>query len=172
MFGLPTVIVSIICYSLCCMEAIDDGPVDSDEEDDEDGEDEGHLYDGPPPPPALSRSGPPPTYCKWTGRITHLTCLRCNFLCIIFYLYFSFLRLSSILLHHVFLRLFLLLVVDLLFLLCPRPRSFSSISSTSSSSSFLSSSSLSSSCFSCSFNTIVKHQLVSSEITAHRRLGL
>ncbi|GFR93924.1 protein disulfide-isomerase TMX3 [Elysia marginata] len=67
MFGLPTVIISIICYSLCCMEAIDDGPADSDEEDeDEDGEGgQGHLYDAPPP--ALTRSGPPPSYDSVTS---------------------------------------------------------------------------------------------------------
>ncbi|GFO25430.1 protein disulfide-isomerase tmx3 [Plakobranchus ocellatus] len=64
MFGLPTLIISIICYSLCCMETIDDGPYDSEEEDEEE-EGEGsqsRLYDGPPPPPALSRSGAPPPY--------------------------------------------------------------------------------------------------------------
>ncbi|ESP01942.1 hypothetical protein LOTGIDRAFT_206090 [Lottia gigantea] len=32
MFGLPTVIISVVCYSLCCMETIDEG-VNSDDED-------------------------------------------------------------------------------------------------------------------------------------------
>ncbi|KAJ8312664.1 hypothetical protein KUTeg_010037, partial [Tegillarca granosa] len=35
MFGLPTVVISIVCYSLCCMEPIDDGVPDSDEEDED-----------------------------------------------------------------------------------------------------------------------------------------
>ncbi|KAK3085762.1 hypothetical protein FSP39_008311 [Pinctada imbricata] len=35
MFGLPTCVVSVVCYSLCCMEPMDDGVVDSEDEDDE-----------------------------------------------------------------------------------------------------------------------------------------
>ncbi|KAI8759422.1 protein disulfide-isomerase TMX3, partial [Biomphalaria glabrata] len=35
MFGLPTLIISFICYSLCCMEAIDDLPEDEGDEDDD-----------------------------------------------------------------------------------------------------------------------------------------
>lgn len=46
MFGLPTVIISIICYSLCCMDTLEDLP-DDDEEDDEDEREK--LYDTPPP---------------------------------------------------------------------------------------------------------------------------
>ncbi|KAK6177947.1 hypothetical protein SNE40_012805 [Patella caerulea] len=32
MFGLPTVIISIVCYSLCCMETLDDGATSEDDE--------------------------------------------------------------------------------------------------------------------------------------------
>ena len=34
MFGLPTAVISIVCYSLCCMESIDD-EIHSDDEDSE-----------------------------------------------------------------------------------------------------------------------------------------
>jgi hypothetical protein len=38
MFCLPTVVISIVCYSLCCMEPIDDELADEfDEDEDEDG---------------------------------------------------------------------------------------------------------------------------------------
>lgn len=38
MFCLPTVVISIVCYSLCCMEPIDDENADEfDEDEDEDG---------------------------------------------------------------------------------------------------------------------------------------
>ncbi|KAK3757633.1 hypothetical protein RRG08_000148 [Elysia crispata] len=68
MFGLPTTIISIICYSLCCLETIDDGPVDSDEEEDEDGEgSHSRLYDGPPPPLTFSQTSSPPSYDSVTS---------------------------------------------------------------------------------------------------------
>lgn len=35
MFGLPTCVVSVVCYSLCCMEPIDDAAIDSEDEEDE-----------------------------------------------------------------------------------------------------------------------------------------
>ena len=34
MFGLPTAVISVVCYSLCCMETIDD-EVQSDEDSDD-----------------------------------------------------------------------------------------------------------------------------------------
>ena len=34
MFGLPTAVISVVCYSLCCMESIDD-EVQSDEDSDD-----------------------------------------------------------------------------------------------------------------------------------------
>ena len=34
-FGLPTTIISIVCYALCCMEPIDESEYDEDDEDDE-----------------------------------------------------------------------------------------------------------------------------------------
>ena len=36
MFGLPTAVISIVCYSLCCMETIDDEIRSDDEEDSDD----------------------------------------------------------------------------------------------------------------------------------------
>ena len=35
MFGLPTAVISIVCYSLCCMDTIDD-EIHSDDEDSDD----------------------------------------------------------------------------------------------------------------------------------------
>ncbi|CAL1547990.1 unnamed protein product [Lymnaea stagnalis] len=55
MFGLPTLIISFICYSLCCMEPLDDIP-DEDEEDEED--EKNCPYDAPPP--ALTSESLPP----------------------------------------------------------------------------------------------------------------
>ncbi|XP_059140714.1 protein disulfide-isomerase TMX3-like [Physella acuta] len=57
MFGLPTLIISFICYSLCCMEAIDDLP-----DEDEDGEERDQLYDAPPPPLTSGPDTQPPPY--------------------------------------------------------------------------------------------------------------
>ena len=34
MFGLPTAVISVVCYSLCCMESIED-EVQSDEDSDD-----------------------------------------------------------------------------------------------------------------------------------------
>lgn len=51
MFCLPTVVISIVCYSLCCMEPIDDELADEyDEDEDEDGI------------PIQRNEGPPPAY--------------------------------------------------------------------------------------------------------------
>jgi hypothetical protein len=35
MFGLPTAVVSIVCYSLCCMEVTEDAPDEDSEYDEE-----------------------------------------------------------------------------------------------------------------------------------------
>lgn len=48
MVGLPTLIISVICYTLCCMETIDDFR----DEDDYDSEEEGEE-----PPPYLEQGG-------------------------------------------------------------------------------------------------------------------
>ncbi len=34
-FGVPSAVISIVCYALCCMEPIDDGSYDGEDEDDE-----------------------------------------------------------------------------------------------------------------------------------------
>ncbi|XP_041375256.1 protein disulfide-isomerase TMX3-like [Gigantopelta aegis] len=47
MFGLPTVIISVVCYSLCYMEPIDDLPEESDEDEIEEeriGDGQGHTH--------------------------------------------------------------------------------------------------------------------------------
>lgn len=46
MVGLPAVIISMLCYGLCCLEAADDVP---EYEEDEEGGEEDKLYDAPPP---------------------------------------------------------------------------------------------------------------------------
>ena len=38
MFGLPTAVISIVCYSLCCMETFDDEVHSDDDSDDEERE--------------------------------------------------------------------------------------------------------------------------------------
>ena len=34
-FGVPSVVISIVCYALCCMEPIDDGSYDGEDDEDE-----------------------------------------------------------------------------------------------------------------------------------------
>lgn len=38
MFGLPTTVISVVCYSLCCMDTVDDLPESEDENSDEEQE--------------------------------------------------------------------------------------------------------------------------------------
>lgn len=35
MFGIPTAVISVVCYSLCCMETVDDEYQSDDEDSDE-----------------------------------------------------------------------------------------------------------------------------------------
>uniref|UniRef100_A0A0L8HD48 Thioredoxin domain-containing protein n=1 Tax=Octopus bimaculoides TaxID=37653 RepID=A0A0L8HD48_OCTBM len=51
MFGLPTVIISVVCYSICCMEPFDQETALSDAEDEDEDSHKQSKHDGPKPCP-------------------------------------------------------------------------------------------------------------------------